>query len=97
MGANGSRLGLWITCICLAASAVAQVPAPAIEYVEPVTLDVSGAAARFDAFGRRFDLALADNDRVLSKLGATRKAELAVSTSSCAARSRAGRVPGCAS
>ena len=76
MGANSSRLWLWITGICLAASAAAQMPAPAIEYVEPVTLDVSGAAARFDAFGRRFELALADNERVLNKLGAVRKAEL---------------------
>jgi hypothetical protein len=76
LGANGSRLWLWITCICLAADAAAQVPAPAIEYVEPVSLDVSAAAARFDAFGRRFELTLADNERVLSKLGAARKAEL---------------------
>jgi hypothetical protein len=76
LGANSSRLWLCITGICLAASAAAQVPAPAIEYVETVTLDVSAAAARFDAFGRRFDLTLADNERVLTKLGAARKAEL---------------------
>jgi hypothetical protein len=79
LGANGSRLWLWITGICLAASAVAQVPAPAIEYVETVTLDVSAAATRFDAFGRRFELSLADNERVLSKLGVARKAELSSS------------------
>ncbi|MBC8027118.1 MAG: hypothetical protein H7Y89_14080, partial [Steroidobacteraceae bacterium] len=76
MGAISSRLWLWITCICLAASAAAQVSVPAIEYVEPVSLDVSGRVARFDAFGRRFDLTLADNDRILRKLGAARKAEL---------------------
>jgi hypothetical protein len=76
LGANSSRLWLWITGMCLAASVAAQVPAPAIEYVEPVSLDVSGATARFDAFGRRFELTLADNERVLNKLGAVRKAEL---------------------
>jgi hypothetical protein len=77
LGAKSSRGWLWITGICLAASAAAQVPVPAIEYVETVNLDVSGAMARFDAFGRRFDLTLADNERVLDKLGAARKAELA--------------------
>jgi hypothetical protein len=76
LGAISSRIWLSITCICLAASAAAQVSAPAIEYVEPVSLDVSNAAARFDAFGRRFELTLSSNDRVLSKLDAARKAEL---------------------
>jgi hypothetical protein len=76
LGTVSSRSWLWITCIGFAVSAAAQVSVPAIEYVEPVSLDVSSDVASFDAFGRRFDLTLADNERVLNKLGAARKAEL---------------------
>ena len=47
-----------------------------IRFAEPVQLAVSGQAAQFDAYGRRFTLNLADNDRVLSKLPAQRKLQL---------------------
>jgi hypothetical protein len=78
VGSIGSRFRLWLGCIVVAAGAVAQEPArePVIQYVEPVDLAVAGGAAHFEAYGRRFDLTLADDDRVLAKLGAARKAEL---------------------
>ena len=47
-----------------------------IRFAEPVQLAVSGQAAQFDAYGRRFTLTLADNERVLSKLPAQRKLQL---------------------
>jgi hypothetical protein len=48
-----------------------------LQYVEPVTLTVSEGGAGFDAYGRRFSLTLTDNGRVLQKLSAERKSELA--------------------
>ena len=61
----------------LASAAVAQTPAPSIEYAEPVALALKSGSAQFDAYGRRFSLTLTDNGRVLQKLPAQRKAELA--------------------
>src|SRR6476659_1002680 len=66
----------WTLCLLLAFAAQAAVAAPAIQYAEPIALTLKSSTSQFDAYGRRFDLKLADNDRVLSKLGATRKAEL---------------------
>jgi hypothetical protein len=47
-----------------------------IRFAEPIQLAVSGQTAQFDAYGRRFTLNLADNERVLSKLPAQRKLQL---------------------
>ena len=55
---------------------MAPVLAQEIRFAEPVELAVSGQAAQFDAYGRRFTLTLADNERVLSKLPAQRKLQL---------------------
>jgi hypothetical protein len=52
----------------MAVAAAAVTHAQQIQYAEPVQLDVSGATAGFDAYGRRFSLTLADNERALSKL-----------------------------
>ncbi len=50
---------------------------PALQYVEPVGLAVAADRASFQAYGRQFDLTLSDNGRVLQKLTAERKRELA--------------------
>jgi hypothetical protein len=60
----------------LALAAMAPAYAQEIRFAEPVQLAVSGQAAQFDAYGRRFTLTLADNERVLSKLPAQRKLQL---------------------
>ena len=60
----------------MAAAAATVTHAQQIQYAEPVQLDVSGATAGFDAYGRRFSLTLADNGRALSKLSTQRKQEL---------------------
>jgi hypothetical protein len=70
---SSSRLAL---CL-LAFAAQAAFADPAIQYAEPVALSLKSSATQFDAYGRRFELTLADNDRVLRKLPGARKAELA--------------------
>jgi hypothetical protein len=74
MGEHKVTRGLALCLLACVAPAV--VAAPAIQYAEPVALALKASSTQFDAFGRRFDLALDDNDRVLSKIGAARKAEL---------------------
>jgi hypothetical protein len=73
----GSRIAL---CLALSFSGVAAAasaaPSPVIQYAEPVTLALKSSTAQFDAYGRRFSLVLTDNDRVLDKLPAQRKAQL---------------------
>jgi hypothetical protein len=69
---SGIRIPLWVALICATAPASAQ----QLQYAEPVSLSLVGQAAHFEAYGRRFDLTLADNSRVLDKLPAQRKAEL---------------------
>ena len=49
---------------------------PSIQYVEPVALAMKSGSAQFDAYGRRFSLALTDNHRVLDKVSAQRKQQL---------------------
>ncbi len=66
---------MWLPLVANAVASAAPA-ATTIQYAEPVALALSGAETHFDAYGRRFDLTLADNDRVLSKLSAARKAEL---------------------
>ena len=70
----GSRIALWL----IASGFIAQAGAgqPAIQYAEPVNIPLSSGVAEFDAYGRRFSLALAANDRVLQKLAVTQKVAL---------------------
>ncbi len=56
--------------------ATAGARTPALQYVEPVGLTVAADHASFEAYGRRFDLTLSDNGRVLQKLDTARKQEL---------------------
>jgi len=66
------RILLWIWLLATTGAASAQ----QIQFVEPIALDRSGTSAQFDAYGRRFSLTLADNERVLQKLPAQRKLQL---------------------
>lgn len=61
----------------IACVAVAGARTAAIQYVEPVALDLAADHASFEAYGRHFALTLDDNGRVLQKLGAERKRKLA--------------------
>ena len=70
MRATVRRISLWIWLI--AATANAQ----QIQFAEPIQLDVGASSAVFEAYGRRFSLALGDNQRVLEKLPAQRKQQL---------------------
>lgn len=70
----GSRVALWL--IALGFAAQADAGQPAIQYAEPVNIPLSSGVSEFDAYGRRFSLALAGNDRVLQKLSATQKVSL---------------------
>ena len=54
-------------------AAASAASAQQIQFAEPVELSVAGTSAGFDAYGRRFSLALTDNERVLSRLSAQRK------------------------
>lgn len=68
----GSRIALWL--IALGFCAHAGAGQPAIQFAEPVNIPLQGGVSEFDAYGRRFSLALATNDRVLQKLTSTQKA-----------------------
>lgn len=70
--ARVGRVLLWIGLMGAAAAASAQ----QIQYAEPVQLSVADTRAEFDAYGRRFTLQLADNERVLQKLSQVRKQQL---------------------
>ena len=64
--------------LLLAAGAAAQAEsAMRIQYAEPVSLKATPGIVSFDAYGRRFDLELTNNERVTSKFSPQRKAELA--------------------
>jgi hypothetical protein len=73
---------LWLSLLLLATHAAAQStpsaadPGPTIQFAEPVALPLTGSDLHFDAYGRRFSITLADNDRVLSQLSAAHKAQL---------------------
>ena len=76
--AQGSRVRATfsrIALLCLWLIATAS-HAQQIQFAEPVNLDVGTSSAAFEAYGRRFSLALDDNERVLRKLPAQRKQEL---------------------
>ena len=55
---------------------MASASAQEIRFAEPLDLALNGQTAQFDAYGRRFSLTLADNERVLAKLPAQRKLQL---------------------
>jgi hypothetical protein len=57
----------------LAGAASAQ---QSIQFAEPVNLSLEGSATSFDAYGRRFSMALVNNERVLQKLPVQRKQQL---------------------
>src|SRR5213075_2985982 len=64
--------------LLLAATVDAQAePATRIQYAEAVSMKAAVGSVSFDAYGRRFDMELTRNDRILSKLSQQRKAELA--------------------
>src|SRR5690348_13129297 len=48
-----------------------------IQYAEAVSMKAAVGSVSFDAYGRRFDMELTRNERILSKLSQQRKAELA--------------------
>jgi hypothetical protein len=74
VGAIGGRIALFLTALGLAVSASAE---QTIRFAEPVDIPLQGSATAFDAYGRRFSLNLTDNERVLQKLPAQRKQQLA--------------------
>ena len=72
MQATWRRISLWIWLLAATTAASAQ----QIQFAEPIDLALAGSSAQFDAYGRRFSLTLADNERVLQKLSTQRKLEL---------------------
>ena len=73
----GNWIALWLALSFAGVAAGAgAAPSPVIQYAEPVTVALKSGAAQFDAYGRRFSLSLVDNERVLNKLSAQRKAQL---------------------
>ncbi|HUQ12583.1 MAG TPA: M12 family metallo-peptidase [Steroidobacteraceae bacterium] len=79
MGRIGSRIALCFLALGLAA--VASAAQPAIRYAEPVNLALKSApgssgSIEFDAYGRRFSLALLGNERVLQKLSTDQRNSL---------------------
>jgi hypothetical protein len=80
VGRIGSRIALCFLAWGLAA--VAGAAQPAIRYAEPVNLALKSVAGpsgslSFNAYGRRFSLTLAGNERVLQKLSSGQRATLA--------------------
>jgi hypothetical protein len=71
---RGSRIALGFVALGLAVGAAAA--QPAIRFAEPVNLALKASHAEFDAYGRRFSLALEGNDRVLQKLSGAQKSAL---------------------
>jgi hypothetical protein len=69
----GSRMAPWWVALALAASANAQ---QSIQFAESVQLAPRAGVTQFDAYGRRFSLALTDNERVLRKLNVQQKGAL---------------------
>jgi len=91
LAASGARIcaPLLVFLALLSPLTQASEPKSRIRYAEPAQIPVSqlprssevaqaGAPARlvFDAYGRRFDLELESNDRLLRRLSATRRSEL---------------------
>jgi hypothetical protein len=76
VGAVGGRIALLFVVLAMATGARAQQHQveQSIQFAEPVNLSLAGGTAAFDAYGRRFSMALVDNERVLQKLPAQHKA-----------------------
>ena len=79
MGVAGGRIALFLIALGMTANAMADGAASgqSIRFAEPVHLGLQGSATSFDAYGRRFSLSLENNERVLQKLPAQRKQQLA--------------------
>ena len=60
----------------LVAGTAVAAPPMQIKFAEAVSLPAAAGNAQFDAYGRRFELTLEGNDRLLKSLPVTRKAEL---------------------
>src|SRR5262245_20325824 len=67
-----------VAALLLATGALAHAQSSMrIQYAEPVAIEAGEGNVSFEAYGRRFDLELRNNDRVTSKFSTQRKAELA--------------------
>jgi len=64
---SGRFVAAWIAAWVLAATAVAA-PPMSIKFAEPVALPALPGQAEFDAYGRRFQLTLQNNDRLLKSM-----------------------------
>jgi len=67
---------LFATLLVLASIGAAQAQTLRIQYAEPIELAPTAGRAQFDAYGRRFTLELENNDVILGKLPAARKAQV---------------------
>jgi hypothetical protein len=73
---QGAR-SVWVTMLfVLLVFAQAAVAEPRIQYAEAVDISSASGRLEFQAYGRRFSLAVEQNDRALASLGNARKAEL---------------------
>ena len=70
----GAKLQVTFWLMALGCMAVANAQDMRIQFAEPVTLDAKPGPVQFDAYGRRFEVALESNDRLLKALPAVRKA-----------------------
>jgi hypothetical protein len=72
-------MGRFLAAVLLFAvtAGVQAEPAARIQYAEAVSIRSAIGSVSFDAYGRRFDMELTRNERILSKLSQQRKAELA--------------------
>jgi hypothetical protein len=75
VGRFGSHIALWLFSFGFAVCAGAA--QPSIRFAEPVNVALKGGGVtEFDAYGRRFSLALVGNERVLQKLPVAHKNSL---------------------
>jgi hypothetical protein len=72
---DASRRVLGLLALLFASAASAQ--QMQIQFAEPVAIDAAPGLTQFDAYGRRFQLELLGNERVIRKLPAARKQQLA--------------------
>ena len=73
---TGRRFVAALLALAFAGAVPARSPQMRIQYAEPVAIVAGTGAISFDAYGRRFNLELTNNDRVTSNLPAQRKAQL---------------------
>jgi len=73
----GAGRTIFTALVAFAATAAAHAERLQIQFAEKVQVSAAAGRTEFDAYGRRFVLELAGNDRLLAKLPAQRKASLA--------------------